>query len=93
MSSISVPDGVKNEFKDLMPEDCDSQGDFVRDLLGVYRAMQNGGLDHEEIIEAIDTKVAATAETAAFRAIAEHLDEQVIRRPNAQVIDPSEVDG
>ena len=87
MSSISVPQSVKNDFTDLMPDHCDTQGEFVDELLSVYRATQNGGLDHEAIIEAIDTKVATSAETAAFRAIAEHLDERVIRRPNAQVID------
>lgn len=88
MPSISVPESTKADFTATMPDHCDSQGEFVDELLSVYRATQNGGLDHEEIIDAIDERVASSAEVAAFRAIAEHLDEQVIRRPDAQVVEP-----
>ena len=71
MPSVNVSESTKTRFDSLKDDDL-SQDEFMESLLSIYRATQNGGLDEQTIIDAINHETAAKAELAAYRACADY---------------------
>lgn len=81
---INCDQATKNEFQALMPDYCDTQAEFLAELLSVYRAAGTANIDVETFLEKLERKIASNAEVGAYRGINEAINEDADEEPRLE---------